>query len=234
MARVTYGAIITELKGSISKTTFQNNVSGNIMKSKAGSRLTNSSLQYISQSNFTAINYLWSNLNASDKQSWVDFAAANDYISQYGITKKLSGYQYFVSCNSNILLVGEAPLTTAPVFISIPVFPSFGFNVNSGIFNLEINVPVTLANSFIAVYATSLIRSVIVQSRKNYRFIYSIANDTTDELVLKDSYQNAFGLLWSDIINSNHVSIVISCKYIEALTGLSGKYFTNVQSFPLP
>jgi hypothetical protein len=234
MARVTYGAIITELKGSIGNTTFQNNVSGNIMKSKSGSRNTNSHPQIVSQQLLSAINNLWLNLNSVEKQSWLTFASTYNYVSPYGITKILSGYQYFVSCNSNILLLSGTHLTMAPGYISIPNFPIFTFLVDEFTFNLEIDAPVTLADSYIAVYATSLSRSGNLNTRKNYKLILSLANNTTTEIVLIASYQNSFSISWSDIVNNSRSSIVVSCKFIEKLTGLAGIYYTNVINFPLP
>jgi len=99
MARVTYGSGITELAGSIGGVTYQKNASGNIAKLRSNPIVNPTSRQAIYQQQMAMLVAFWPTLSHADKDLWNDLAAAHLHTTPWGESKKLSGYQWFLSCN---------------------------------------------------------------------------------------------------------------------------------------
>ena len=99
MARVTYGSGITELAGSIGGVTYQKNASGNIAKLRSNPTVNPTPLQAGYQQQMAMLVAFWPTLSQTDKDEWNDIAAAHLHTTVWGESKKLSGYQWFLSCN---------------------------------------------------------------------------------------------------------------------------------------
>jgi len=99
MARVTYGSGITELAGSIGGVTYQKNASGNIAKLRSNPIVNPTSRQAVYQRQMAMLVAFWPTLSQFDKDAWNDIAAAHLHTTPWGESKKLSGYQWFLSCN---------------------------------------------------------------------------------------------------------------------------------------
>jgi len=106
MARVTYGESITEYAGSIGGVTFCRNASGPIAKLRSNPPVNPSPEQSIFQTRMAMLVAYWPTLSQADKDAWDALAAAHDHTTPWGVTKTLSGYQWFLSVNFNRLLVG--------------------------------------------------------------------------------------------------------------------------------
>jgi len=99
MARVTYGSGVTELAGSIGGVTYQKNASGNIAKLRSNPTVNPTPLQAGYQQQMAMLVASWPRLSQADKDAWNDLAAAHLHTTPWGESKKLSGYQWFLSCN---------------------------------------------------------------------------------------------------------------------------------------
>ena len=99
MARVTYGSGITELAGSIGGVTYQKNASGNIAKLRSNPVVNPTSRQAVHQNNMARLVASWATISQADKDLWNDLAAAHLHTTPWGESKKLSGYQWFISAN---------------------------------------------------------------------------------------------------------------------------------------
>jgi len=103
MARVTYGSGITELAGSIGGVTYQKNASGNIAKLRSNPIVNPTPLQAGYQRQMAMLVAFWPTLSQANKDAWNDLAAAHLHTTPWGESKKLSGYQWFLSCNTTRL-----------------------------------------------------------------------------------------------------------------------------------
>lgn len=115
MARVTYGSTVDNLAGSIGGVTFQNTKSGPIMKLKPKHRSNNSAASKIYQNELSNLVLLWKNLDLELKLEWDAFAAAIKFVHESGKEYYISGYNYFISVNRYLSLLGlsytEEPLS---------------------------------------------------------------------------------------------------------------------------
>lgn len=116
MARVIYGSIITDIKGSIGGITFQKNGSGQIARLKPRKIKTNTQAQRNQQPRLKEVQREWNKLSLANKILWNDFASVNDKIGLDGQAKKLTGYQWFLTINENRLLFEDSILSTPPTY----------------------------------------------------------------------------------------------------------------------
>jgi hypothetical protein len=116
MARIIYGSIITDIKGSIGGLTFQKNGSGTIARLKPRKNKTNTQKQRDQQPRLKQVQKEWNELTLVNKILWNDFAAVNNKIGLDGQEKKLTGYQWFLSINENRLLFEDSILLVPPVY----------------------------------------------------------------------------------------------------------------------
>ena len=116
MARIIYGSIITDIKGSIGGITYQENGSGQIARLKPRKSKTNTQKQRDQQPRLKRIQKAWNELSLTNKILWNDFASVNNKIGLDGNAKVLTGYQWFVTINQNRLLFEDSILSAPPVY----------------------------------------------------------------------------------------------------------------------
>ncbi len=116
MARIIYGAIITDIKGSIGGITFQKNGSGTIARLKPRKTKTNTQKQRDQQPRLKEVQRNWNELSLTNKMSWNYFASVNKKIGLDGNEKVLTGYQWFITINENRLLFEDSILEVPPVY----------------------------------------------------------------------------------------------------------------------
>ncbi len=138
MARIIYGPIITDIKGSIGGVTFQKNGSGAIARLKPRKTKANTQKQRDQQPRLKEVQSAWNTLTLVNKILWNDFAAVNNKIGLDGQEKKLTGYQWFLTINENRLLFDDSILSVPPVYeIVNPILNMYLSLVNG---NLILNV----------------------------------------------------------------------------------------------
>ena len=115
MARIQMGGIVTDIRGKVGGTVFQNSASGLIMKNKSTpvNKLTTAqSDQRIALANTQAT---WQSLSDLRRSSWSHWAIYQNLSS--GLFKKtvLSGQQAFNQINLYLSMIGENPVLD-PIF----------------------------------------------------------------------------------------------------------------------
>ena len=96
MARILYTSIVDVLKGSIAGTTFQNNFSGQIAHSKVNHVRAATSYQQFYTNKLGEYSEYWNSIPALIKAVINSYAAGYSHLDYWGVTKKLTGYNYFM------------------------------------------------------------------------------------------------------------------------------------------
>ena len=126
MARITFGAIITSIRGSIGGITFQTNKSGAIARLRPGNPKQPTSKQSNRIVEFSQLAFEWGQLDLLEQTDWNDFAAINPKIDRFGEQKILTGYNFFQALNSWRLKTGGSILVTPlPIPAESPVVDYF-------------------------------------------------------------------------------------------------------------
>lgn len=111
-ARVKYGALITEVKGSIGGQTFQSCRGGFILRNKPISPKNRS----FSQSSIRSVNAKngssWRGLSQAERDSWNAVAPSYPHTDKFGDPATLSGYELYMRANFYLALVGVTLLSS--------------------------------------------------------------------------------------------------------------------------
>jgi hypothetical protein len=228
MARVTYGALITELAGSIGGITFHKNGSGNIARLKPNMPMIASHNQALQQSKLNSLVAIWPTLTLVQKNSWINFAIAHPHINEFDESKIVNGFQWFMSCNLNLLQVSEAVIVTAPAYAP-PAAPAvFTVTASHDDFYLGWGGATNPTPSYLLCYVSSPIRQTPVKNRRSMFFLNDPYWYNSSILVLRVAYSNQFNLVWGTFFDTAKCSIFIRVKVVQHLTGLSSPYTEKI------
>lgn len=107
MARVTYGAFVTELRGSLGGTVFQKNAYGFTAKNSPNLTTPNSANQDIVKRAVTRCVQRWGALDAATKSNWDTYAVSFPQFAKHNSGSILSGYAVFLKRNMVAEIIGS-------------------------------------------------------------------------------------------------------------------------------
>lgn len=196
MARVTYGSIVTELKGSLGGTTFQKNKFGHTAKNKGIPKKQASAIQYVRRNAMLYIVQSWNNLTDNQRNLWNTYAITYPQPINSNVTVMLSGYALFIKYNA-ILLSVSIPLCTTPeiVPVTFPLLnPSLKYEVSTG--KLFFNEGSTPFNIRIAImfYLSAPIKQGQGFNKNKIRYVFKTLQGE-GQIDIEYHYQNIFGLI---------------------------------------
>lgn len=154
MARVTYGSLVTELRGSIGGTTFQRNRFGFTAKNKSSICLPQSQDQQQSKSFMAAVAQNWLLLSEEQRALFNTYASLYPSFSFNNPTIALSGYNIynrweFLRLKGGYALENDISLSTEPI-------PQLQLTLQNTVQSrLIINMPDTETNSFYTLISIS-------------------------------------------------------------------------------
>lgn len=184
-AVVKYGTIITEIKGKVGGNVFQGGTAGPQMKNKqnfgrghwlGSGKLTKADAGRVIQStgNLATVASSWRGVADADRASWVTAAPNFPFKNKFGQPYTASGYQLFMSVNTNLLAVGIALTDVAPVPITLLVTPSVSVTCDATIpttYLLTVRVPADYALILYATVSQSVGRNLTAGRLKAIKVI---------------------------------------------------------------
>jgi hypothetical protein len=228
MARVTYGALVTELAGSIGGVTFQKNSSGNVARLKSKKPLNPNQEQSDNNVVFAQLVALWPTLSQGNKDTWDALAAAHDHTTPWGETKTLNGFQWFMSCNRNLLLAGESIIETAPSWSSVSPPNVFTLAATSDHLTINIAAGWNYGPEYIFLYMTTPLRHSSLKLRRPCTLV--LVDDTINTSSMNvESYLEALAnITWADFYASAEANIIIRAAVVEHDTGLASTFTSAI------
>ncbi len=194
MARVTYGALVTQLRGSIGGTVFQGSAYGHTAKNTPNMTRPNTAAQDVIKRAVVRCVQRWANLLPAYRLNWNSYAAAYPQYAKFNAGSQLSGYAVFLKRNMIAEITGVLSLDN----------PSLIATVDSTLAPTLVLVGGDLVLTFNAVPAPSDISGFIFASpptpsnkpiRNNQlRFLLATTYATADVSLLA-SYVNLYGRL---------------------------------------
>lgn len=232
MARVTYGAPVTDLAGSIAGTTFQKNSSGAIARSRPYTPVNPSAAQSANQQNVTRLTALWTSMDYYQKYLWGLIAYGRTFTDAYGVEKVLSKYQWFMSCNLNLIAAGLAQCTNPPYYEAPDAAPDFTLAMDDTKLDIEFATPFTSGANPLLIYASPPLRTVSAGLRKTNFLLSADTYIAVSVIEMKDLYEAAFNVSVADLYDSAKCFIIFRLKNVHAVMGFASPY--NYQSLELP
>jgi hypothetical protein len=219
MALVTYGALVTELKGSIGGTTFQKNKAGNTARSRAYVPCNASQLQSNQQALLLQLIALWPTLSVANKTSWNTLATNYLHYDDWGVGRRLSGYQWFLAYNLNQMRY-EGVYSLFPQAYTMVYNPQqFTLTASATTFNIHMSPAYTPPFNHFLIFATPPLRQSNIKLKKNAFFLNDFVITTFTDLNIRTYYENYFGVNWNTLYTSGNASIIVRIKNMAEDTG---------------
>lgn len=190
MSRVTYGAVITDIKGSIGGITFQSNGNAKIARLKQVRAKKNTSKQSSRISEFQQPLQVWNLMDQAEKDAFTTFAAAYDFTSKWGTVKTLTGFQWFMALGNNALLCGNSVNNSPPTWATPLAVPTWTVDFDFETFNITFSPSFAHTGEHLLIYTSPLLRSVSLLNRKTLRLTKIIAPTTSSTIDIITEWQS--------------------------------------------
>lgn len=112
MAKIMFGAVVAQIRGSISGNVFSRNANGAYIRVRTKPSNTNTTEQKVARINLGATSRAWKDLSDGDKNSWIDNASQYPYKDKVGNTATYTGTQLYMKVNTALRYYGLTPLST--------------------------------------------------------------------------------------------------------------------------
>ncbi len=230
MARVTYGALVTDLAGSIGGITFQKNSSGAIARSRASTPVNPSIQQSTRQLALIQLVALWATLTLTQKTAWNDLAKDHNKINDWGRSVKVSGYQWFISYNLNAFNQDLGPYLIPAEYVSVD--PVEQFTLTADVDGLYINFDPGVGpfGQYWGIYATVPMRQTSIKLRKSTFLLqmYDPAPGPITQIDITTWYEELFNIVWPDFFSSAQAAIIVRMKNTWEDGGYVSPFTSNI------
>lgn len=236
MARVIYGSIITDIKGSIGGITYQKNGSGTIARLKPRKHKTNTQRQRDQQPRLKEVQRLWNELDLGSKIQWNDFADLHDKIGLDGTSKKLTGYQWFMTINQNRLLFDDSFLEEPPTFEVVNPITGGFLDFTSGTLRFFYNDNLGGLDSKVIVYGSFVLNSASVFDFNKNRLLskFKGASFTGQNMVVSENighWNNYYNSSFPPSLGNKSFYLTAYVKFIGVSSGISSLGYTTIAKF---
>jgi hypothetical protein len=194
MARVTYGSIITDIKGSIGGITFQHNANAKIARLRFTKAKKNTQKQITKITEFQTVLSLWQTLDGTEKAAWNAFAATYTKEDKWGNVKTLSGFQYFNSINNYLLLISESMITAPPTWSTPLVVQDYTAVAIFNDFSINWSPSFAHTSEYLLLFTSPLLRTVSLANRKVLRLTSIIVPGTDSSYDYLSDWQAAHNI----------------------------------------
>ena len=104
----------TEARGRLGGIVYNTWRGINYAKTQTAPAQPRSARQLIIRAYTTALVRLWATLTANERKSWTDYANGHTETDGMGLTKRMTGLNWFVRCNIRLMDLSITPVKTAP------------------------------------------------------------------------------------------------------------------------
>jgi hypothetical protein len=224
MARITYGPLITEIRGSIGGITFQKNSSGPIARLKPLTPMVPSTPQSDRQNYMATLVNRWAYLSEENKELWRVFAEANLKTDDFGETRSISGYQWFISYNLNSYTQGYG-YWEYPQDLEIPdPPPQFTLEATNSYLRINFGSPYTCPGEFMGIYATAPIKMSNIKLRRGVFLIDMVSFSGEQYIDITSVWSSFFNITWSNFFASATANIIVRTKNFTEDSGYTSMF----------
>ncbi len=115
MAKLRYGTVVTDARGSVEGTTFSDGPFGAFARARKPPRLQQTAFSTPVRATLSTFSKRWSStLTQVQRDAWIALAVANPVTDVFGNAHALSGHQLFIRANQLLIQAGVATIDAAP------------------------------------------------------------------------------------------------------------------------
>lgn len=224
---IQFGTIVTGASGSIGGITLARNANSAYARKKVKSVNPNTIPQQNRRNAFGANSRAWKGLSSSEQSTWAIAAKAFPYKNKLNIASTYTGFQLFSKFNNQLSVVGAAPLTIAPLPVSIDGIEITASGISYAPDVLTISVADTTSglavvpdDCVMVIAATAALSAGITKPKKpDFRVVTQLAAAASTALVdITNPYNVVFGSF--PPVNAN---VFVEAYLVSTVTGQVGK-----------
>lgn len=115
MAKLRYGTVVTDARGSVEGTTFSSGRFGAFARARRTPRVQQTSFSTEIRAGLETLSKRWSStLTQVQRNAWTALAAANPITDVFGNAHALTGHQIYIRANQLLIRAGLPTIDTAP------------------------------------------------------------------------------------------------------------------------
>lgn len=194
MARIKYGALATEIRGSVGGTTFQSNKYGFTIKNKPLMARPNSEATLVSQRILSQVVQAWASLTSTQQALFNSYAASFPQFARNNLSAILSGYNVFVMWNCT-RLASNSPISLTTDMYDV-VFPPIAPSVtnSAGVLSVDMNADYDEPDVAWACFISPVVRPSINFPPSTFRYMIN-GTSTGGPFNITSLYLSVFGSL---------------------------------------
>jgi hypothetical protein len=155
MAKVTFTAMVADVKGKLAGTVFSKNRAGNYVRTKVTPSNARTTAQQAVRGFMTTLAQGWRALGASSCAAWNAAAAVDAVKTKDGNAIHLTGMQYYMELNRNLAEISATTITSPPAVGGTVAMTSIAVSATKGTPSLSVTfAPAATASEKIILYAT--------------------------------------------------------------------------------
>lgn len=172
MALISFGTIVTNMRGKVGGSVFSANSAGATVRNKTIPKRRTTDIKSATNNLWQYFMQVWLTLSASDQDDWNAYALNFTFHNKLGVPVLAKGNVVFAATNFYYFTFNEVPLLVAPLYVPPPAasLSASGCNVGSMLFEL-IFTPL-VADTIFWIYATpSYTKNNRIFNEKRVRYI---------------------------------------------------------------
>lgn len=193
MAKIKFGMMMTDARGKLGGQVFSKNRAGAYIRTKVTPVNPQTAAQSKVRSNLALFSALWNDLTDAQRLSFNSSVEAWQTTDIFGDIKKPSGKNLYTKLNLNLRNSGQAPITTAPAKVEIPVFLDISATLSAGADSITIEGLSPGTDGLYQIEATPPLNKGVSFAKNRFRVIEYVnqAPDATVDVFA--SYVAKFG-----------------------------------------
>ena len=232
MALVNFSALVTSVKGSVGGITFSSTRSGTAVKRRLTGRKSVSSKQLRALSLNKQSLTDWSILGFGPRQSWSDYASVYTFTDRFGVTKALTGLNWFVLVNYNRVFFGLSVVTVPPTHVLPDSLPSFFLTMDATSMVVEWSTTVDDSTTAIMVFASGPTKSQAQYNRGKYLLLGLITSDYSNSFAITSLWEDVTGLNYASTMAAGLLNVNVMIVPISKMSYISGLGQTATSQVP--
>lgn len=194
--KIKFGAIVTDGRGKIGGHVASKNRAGAYIRTKVTPVNPQTSAQALARNRLAGISEAWRGLTQAQRNAWN--AAVGDYARTdiFGDLKSPSGFNLYQQLNNNLILAGEAGLTSPPAVEAVDALTSLSIVAEDATVAESLTLtfaPAIAADHQIKIFATAPQSAGKNFVKSEYRLILMADNGDSSPLDVITEYQAVFG-----------------------------------------
>jgi len=183
MAKIKLSGLITEIRGSVGGTTFQNSANGTVMKNKPNQLNFVSQKKYDHNGIMAQLNYAYDSLSSANATKWSACATALNISLKRSHQKTYSGRELFFSYNYYLLNDSVSIITNPCLALPVPISYTATLDFFSGELGLYLNYTIDSSEQILVFFISRPVPFNCTSPRSRLRLLSSL------------NYSNAFKLI---------------------------------------